>query len=97
MEFFQTFARNNQYFAGKLVVDFDPAAEQIMVIDRRTAEVLFFGIIAFHKVGDTITFTVPEFFASTTNLIVVILDQQTVYDLAGADKVQADLVNMADL
>lgn len=97
MYFFQQITPTNQFYAGQIVVDFDPAAERIMVMDRRTGDLLFLGVIALHKVGTTISFTVPEFYASTTNLIVIILDEQTVYDLAGADKVQADLVNMVDL
>lgn len=97
MDFHLNIPRTNQFSAGRVVVDFDPAAERIIILDRRDATVLFYGVIAFHKVGTTISFTVPENFASTTNLIVIILDENTVYDLAGADKVQAELVNMADL
>lgn len=87
----------NIYYAGKLTIDADPAAERIFVFNRLTAEMLFFGLLAFHKTAGLMRLTLPETYTNTQNIAVIIMDDGTTYDLTGTDKVQATLTNMVDL
>lgn len=97
MQSFQLIPPSNQYFAGQIVIDPDPAAERMIILDRLSGELFWFGLIGFFKIDNQVKITVPQLYTSTQRLVVIIMDDQTVYDLAGADKVQADLVNMVDL
>lgn len=80
---------------GMLTLDLDTAAERVAVIDRRDFSVLAHRNIAASKVSGLVKIIVPIEYTTGNFLLINMLDDGTTYDLGGADKVQADVVDIS--
>ena len=73
-------------YLGKLELDLDPLSERYAVFDRRTVNPLFHGLTDYYR-----PIIVPEKYGSTGELFVLMFDDSGEYNIAAADKVQAEL------
>lgn len=97
MQYIKSIPRQQVHYVGLITVDPDPLAERLMVLNRVTSEVLWWTLISPHKSAGLVQIIVPQIYSTLFNLMVIITDDQGVYDLAGTDRVQPTLVNMADI
>ena len=76
----------HERYLGKLELDLDPLSERYAVFDRRTVNPLFHGLTEYYR-----PIIVPEKYGSTGELFVLMFDDSGEYNIAAADKVQAEL------
>lgn len=76
----------NERHLGKIILDLDPLSERFAVVDRRKVHPLFHGRTEHYR-----PITVPEKYGSTDELCVLMFDDSGEYNIAVADKVQAEL------
>nr|KJZ07578.1 hypothetical protein TW77_14875 [Pseudoalteromonas rubra] len=74
---------------GKLKINHDPYASKIMVINRQTGELIF----STKPSGATTTRLLPLTFTTSSELLVLMLDNTKVYNAAIVDHVQAQVVD----
>lgn len=84
----------NSTLVGLVTIDFDNAAERFALVDRTDFSVVTHKLIAPYKVSGVVNIVVPLVYTTNNNLAVIMLDDGSAYDLAGADKVQADVANI---
>ncbi|AUR84132.1 hypothetical protein NVP1049O_23 [Vibrio phage 1.049.O._10N.286.54.B5] len=78
------------YNLGLLRVDVDPAAEFIMVYNRRDFSLL--GAKS-NVESNNLRFKIPVEFTTTNNLLVVMLDMDLTYNAVVLDGVKAELID----
>lgn len=80
--------------AGVVYFDVDPAAERLCVLERVTLQLFWHGRVASYLKDGKIGVIVPLEYVSSNALAAVIFDDNGAFNLAGADKVTAELINL---
>lgn len=82
----------NPVHRGVVEVDIDPAAERYAVFDRKSMNIIRTG---FKPSSNIVRFIVPFQYTVGFDLFALIFDDlgEPSYNLAGADKIQAELVD----
>jgi hypothetical protein len=79
----------HEYFMGKLELDLDPLSERHAVIDRSNGAVFYIG-------NNDVNIHYVDFkYTITSNLIVIILDDNREFNAASIDGVTCEPVNLA--
>lgn len=74
---------------GKLSLDLDAASDRLLVLDRTTATPLLLTKVFSDK---TLDILLPASYATTNNIVVVLMDDNNVFNAVAADRVQLELV-----
>lgn len=83
-------------FVGVVTLDADAAAERFAVLDRMTMLCYSTGVVALNKVAGVVKIIVPYAYTTAPSLTILIFDDGTVYDAVAADKVTADVFDIAN-
>lgn len=83
-----------QVNAGVVYLDVDAAAERVMVFDRFYMQNYWHSLVSPHVKNSKIAVVVPIEYASSNALAAVIFDDNAQYNLAGADRIAAEAVNI---
>lgn len=81
--------------AGVIYLDLDAAAERVMVFDRMYLHQYWHSKVTPHLKNGKVAVVVPVEYASSNALAAIIFDDDSQYNLAGADRLTADLINIA--
>lgn len=97
MNLFKKLTNDHSLYCGLLKLDLDTAAERIVVLDRLSGYPLWVSLVQHHTFGGLMNVIVPTEYTNNQKIMVMIMDDDTTYNMAGLDKIQPDLVNMATL
>ncbi|MCF2910803.1 hypothetical protein L1285_21065 [Pseudoalteromonas sp. DL2-H2.2] len=78
---------------GRLEINHDPYASKIMVLNRKSGELVF----ATKPSGANTTHLLPLTYTTSAQLLVLMLDNTQVYNAAALDHVQAEIVDLYTL
>lgn len=81
--------------AGVIYIDVDGAAERVIVFDRMYLHQYWHSKVTPHLKNGKVAVVVPVEYASSNALAAIIFDDDAQYNLAGADRLSADLINIA--
>lgn len=81
-------------YAGVIYLDVDPAAERVCVLDRFYLLQFWHSRIHPHVKNGKLAVVVPIEYTSSSTLAAVIFDDHSVFNLAGADRISADVINL---
>lgn len=76
------------YYVAQLNVDLDPLAERLIVMDRLSSNVFYNGN------ADITKFNLNVKYATSSEIIVLMIDDTREYNLKGVDGVQLQLVDL---
>lgn len=81
--------------AGVIYLDVDTAAERVIVFDRMYLHQYWHSKVTPYLKNGKVAVVVPVEYASSNTLAAVIFDDDAQYNLAGADRLTAELINIA--
>lgn len=81
--------------AGVVYLDVDAAAERVMLFDRFYMQNYWHSLVSPHLKNGKIAVIVPIEYVSSSALAAVIFDDNAQYNLAGADRIAAEAINIA--
>lgn len=92
----QALPLTKQVNAGVVYLDVDVAAERVVLIDRFYMQNYWHSLVSPHLKNGKIAVIVPIEYVSSNALAALIFDDGAQYNLAGADRIAAEAINIAN-